>query len=122
MLLTSNVQIVLIAIGVNKTHAYLFDEGLGLHGEHSPYTFYNYEPTPDAVGIGSVNATVAKAFQDWLVNFVSTGTSNEKGSVGLSVYGDNQTVGLLSSRALRILVKDPKGKERCGFWEKALYF
>ena len=122
LLLTSNVQAALKAFGVNKTHAYLFDEGLGLHGEDTPYTFYNYEPTPDGDGVGLVNATVARAFQAWILNFVSTGTPNGKGSVGFPVYGDNQTMGLLSSKDLGILVKDPAGKERCDFWEKALFF
>ncbi|CAF9919127.1 MAG: hypothetical protein ALECFALPRED_000977 [Alectoria fallacina] len=51
--LTSNAYALLKAFGVNRTYAYLFDEGLGLHGEDTPYTFY---------GIGLVHATVARAF------------------------------------------------------------
>ena len=39
--LTSNAYALLKAFGVNRTYAYLFDEGLGLHGEDTPYTFYN---------------------------------------------------------------------------------
>ncbi len=121
-LMTSNVYALLKAFGVNKTHAYLFDEGLGLHGEDTPYTFYNDIPTQDVDGIGSVNGTVAKAFQDWILSFVSTGNPNGKGAVHLPVYGENRTMGLLSGKGLGVVVRDPAGAERCDFWEKALYF
>ena len=78
-LLTSNAYAAIKAFGVNKTHAYLFDVGLGLHGEDTRYVFYNYVPTQDVFGIGQVNTTVAKAFQDWILSYVSTGDPNGKG-------------------------------------------
>ena len=121
-ILTSNAHALLKAFAVNNTYAYLFGEGLGLHGEDTTYTFYNYGPTEDTEGIESVNATVARASQDWILSFTSTGNPNGKGEVTLPPYGNNRTMGLLSNLGLGITVADPAGKERCDFWEKALYF
>lgn len=122
ILVTSNVYAALKAFGVNRTHAYLFDVGLGLHGEDTPYTFYNYVPMPDVYRIGQVNATVAKAFQGWILSYVSTGDPNGKGEVSLPVYGENRTMGLLSDLGLGISVEDPAGTIRDEFWEKGLFF
>lgn len=73
-------------------------------------------------GIGQVNATVAKAFQDWILSYVSTGDPNSKGDVNLPAHGDNRTMGLLSDLGLGILVEDPAGATRDDFWEKGLFF
>ena len=122
ILITSNVYAALKAFGVNKTHAYVFDVGLGLHGEDTPYVFYNDVPTKDVFGIGQVNATVAKAFQDLLLSYVSTGDPKSTGNVSLPVYGNNRTMGLLSDLGLGILVEDPAGTARDDFWEQGLFF
>ena len=112
-ILTSNAYALLKAFSINNSYAYLFKEGLDLHGEDTPYTFYNYSPTQDAYDIGLVNGTVAKAFQDWILSFASTGNRNGKGEVTLPSYGNSRTMRLSSSLGLGISVADPAGKERC---------
>lgn len=57
-----------------------------------------------------------------MLSFAATGNPNGKGEVSLPVYGNNRMMGLLSSEGLGISVVDPAGKERCDFWEKALFF
>ena len=121
-LLTSNAYAAIKAFGVNTIHAYLFDVGLGLHGEDTRYVFYSYVPTQNVFGIGQVNATVAKVFQDWTPNYVSAGDPNGKGEINLPVYGDNRTMGLLSDLHLGILVEDPAGATRNDYWQKGLFF
>ena len=122
ILITSNVYAALKAFDVNKTHAYVFDVGLGLHGEDTPYVFYNDVPTKDVFGIGEVNATVAKTFQDLLLSYVSNGDPNGKGNISLPVYGENRTMVLLSDLGVGILVEDPAGAARDDFWEQGLFF
>ena len=121
LLLTSNVDALLKAFGVNNSYAYLFDEGLGVHGEDTLYTFYNDGPTLDSDGF-KVNETVATGSQDWILSFAATGNPNGKSKAGFPPYGTNRTMRLLSNLGLGVTVADPAGKERCDFWEKALYF
>lgn len=94
-LLTSNAYALLKAFGINNSYAYLFEEGLGLHGEDTPYTLYNYSPSQDAYDIGLFT---------------------------LPPYRNNRTMRLFSSLGLGISVADPAGKGRCEFSEQALFF
>lgn len=119
-LLNCNVQALMSAFGRNKSHAYLFDEGPGLHGEEEPYIFYNGAPEADQYGYGMVNASVALALQDWVLNFAATGNPNGGDAPEIDVYGEG-VLGLLSNKAIGGGVKDPAGKERCEVWNEVLY-
>lgn len=121
-LLNCNVQALLEAFNPNVSHAYLFEEGPALHGEETPYYFYNYGPEADNYGFGNVNGTVAKMQQDWIVSFVATGNPNAKGNVAIPVYGANQNMGVMSNKGLGLTGPDPALKERCDFWQSALYY
>ena len=115
-----NSYYLLKAFGVNRTHAYLFDVGPGLHAEETPYTFYADGPTQDTYGYGLVNATVAHVLQDWFLNFAVTGKPNGASAPYVPVYGANRSLGLLSDKGLGLVVTDPASVERCDFWQKAL--
>ena len=65
--------------------------------------------------------TVAHTMQDWITNFVTTGNPNGPSSAGIGIYGMNREMGSLLSKGLGDMVKDPAKKERCAFWQKALY-
>lgn len=121
-LLNCNVQALLSAFGVNQSWAYLFEEGESLHGEELPYWFYNYGPTKDNYGYGKVNGTVAKGQQDWIVTFVASGDPNAEGNAPMPTYGEGQEMGLMANRGLGVSVKDPATKERCAFWNSAVYY
>lgn len=108
--------------GANKSNGYLFQEGPGLHGEETPYMFYAGGPTADAYGFGQVNATVAEALQDWVVTFGATGSPNGDRNAKLEVYGEDHILGLLSNKGIGIPVPDPAAKQRCDFWNEALYY
>ncbi|KAI9712910.1 MAG: hypothetical protein M1812_006779 [Candelaria pacifica] len=124
ILLTCNVDALMRAYSTssNKPHAYLFDEGAGLHGEETPYTFYNNGPEKDVYNFGTVNATVAETLQSWIVNFVATGDPNASGTPSIQPFGANRTLGLLANKGLGSSVTDPAGKARCDFWQKGLYY
>lgn len=122
VLLNCNVQAVLEAFGVDKSHAYLFQEGPGLHGEETPYMFYDDGPEADAYGFGQVNATVAETLQNWVVTFGATGTPNGQGNVNSPAYGGNHILALLSNKGIGLPVPDPAAKQRCDFWNRALYY
>lgn len=117
-----NVYFLLKAFGVNASHAYLFDIGPSLHGEETPYVFYNDGPTADIYGAGLVNGTVAHVLQDWVLNFAVTGKPNGATVPYLPVYGANRSMALLSDQGVGLVATDPAGLERCGFWQKALYY
>lgn len=117
-----NVYALLKAFNFSKSYAYLFHEGPCIHGEETPYTFYNYCPTKDAYGFGVVNGTVARTLQDWIVNFVATGNPNGQGTAYISTYGENRTMGLLSNEGLGLEITDPAGRARCEYWEKELSY
>lgn len=118
---TCNVYGLLQAFGPNVSYAFLFEEGRGLHAEDTPYTFYNYQPTEDVYGFGLINATVAQTLQDWILNFAATGNPNGPRTASIPTYGAGRTMGALSNNAVGSPVVDPAGKERCEFWQKALY-
>ena len=122
LLLTCNVNALMRAFDVNKSYAYLFEEGPSLHAEETPYTFYNYGPTADAYGFGLVNGTVAKELQDWVINFSMTSNPNGARASHIPVYGSGREMGALSNKALGTPVTDPAQQERCNFWQKALYY
>lgn len=121
-LLNCNVQALLAAFNPNKSSAYFFAEGAGLHGEEAPYIYYNDGPTRDNFGFGQVNGTVALGLQDWMVTFVATGSPQGPGNPPIPVFGDNQTLGLMSNEGLGSPIKDSALKERCDFWRSAVYY
>ena len=110
------------AFGVDNSYSYLFEVGPSLHGEETPYMFYDYGPTEDAYGFGLVNGTVAQVLQDWVLNFAVTGNPNGVSVPSIPVYGGNRAMGLLSDKGLGSVAPDPAGVERCEFWQKALYY
>ena len=124
-LLGCNAYALLEAFGPDVSHAFLFEEGGGLHAEDTAYMFYNYAITPDPyafLGYPPVNSTVAQTMQDWILNFGASGSPNAPGVANLPVYGPNRMMGALSNQGVGIPVPDPSGQQRCEFWQKALYY
>lgn len=123
-LLNCNVHALLSAFSPHKSapHAYLFEEGPSIHSEETPYMFFNNGPTPDAFGFGLVNATVAHTLQDWVLAFGATGSPVAEGTVPFEPYGKGREMGLLANRGVGGKVVDPAGRQRCEFWNRALYY
>lgn len=98
------------------SYGYLFSVPPGLHGEDTPYTFYNGDTSTSDDGL-PVNATVAVTLQRYLTTFAMNGVPT-----GIELYdvaGNITNVGLTM---LGAEVKDPAARSQCDFWQDAPYY
>ncbi|TVY80745.1 Carboxylesterase patB [Lachnellula suecica] len=111
-----------LAATLTFAYAYLFDVPPGLHGEDSDYTFFNGDTSTSDDGL-PVNATVAEAFQRYLVNFAMTGLPTSKGYDDFVRYGSNDSVSNIGLTASKFgtHIKDPAARSQCTFWQEAPY-
>ncbi|KAK2052995.1 carboxylesterase [Colletotrichum caudatum] len=98
-----------------KAFNYLFDVPPGYHGTDLPYTFFNSE---DGSSGAPLNASVADTLQAYLANFAMTGSPNGIGLPDVPLYGAEATVLSLYNRTQ---VADTVARERCDWWQTALY-
>jgi cholinesterase len=105
----------------NQTYAYLFSVPPGLHGDDVAYTYFNGDTSTSDAG-SPVNATVAKALQDYLTSFAMNGSPNEKGVPHFPMYGSGSTVVDIAATNLGVTLTDPVANSRCDWWQKALYY
>jgi carboxylesterase type B len=105
----------------NQTYSYYFSVPPGLHGEDVSYTYFNGDTTTLDDG-SPVNATVARAFQDYLTSFAINGEPNEKGVPYFPLYGANSTIVDISATTFGALLPDTVANSRCTWWQKALYY
>lgn len=105
----------------NKTYSYLFSVPPGLHGEDISYTYFNGDTSTSDDG-SPVNATVAKALQDYLTSFAMNGNPNEKGVPYFPMYGSGSTVVDIAATNLGVTLTDTVANSRCDWWQKALYY
>ena len=105
----------------NKTYSYLFSVPPGLHGEDVAYTYFNGDTSSSDDG-SPVNATVARALQDYLTSFAMNGTPNEKGVPYFPMYGSGSAVENIALTGLGTTTKDAFANPRCDWWQKALYY
>lgn len=103
-----------------KTYSYYFTVPPGLHGEDIQYTFFNGDTTTPDDGV-PVNATVAKALQDYITSFAIRGTPNEAGVPYFPLYGTNASTQLLGVDRLGTQVPDTAASNRCDFFQKSLF-
>ena len=99
----------------NKTYAYQFSVFPALHGQDTPYTFFN-GPNPSVV-----NPAIATALQEYLTSFAINGVPSGPGIPIFPLYGANATEINLSATSISEM-RDPTANERCLWWQKALYF
>jgi carboxylesterase type B len=105
----------------NQTYSYFFSVPPGIHGEDIAYTYFNGDTSTSDDG-SPVNATVAKALQDYLTSFAMNGNPNEKGVPFFPMYGSGSTVVNISATNLGTTLKDTVAISRCDWWQKALYY
>lgn len=93
-----------------------------LHGLDIAYTFYNDGPGSTVFGT-PVDATVSVALQEYITNFVMTGSPNNNtySPPVFPMNGENFQVQFLNITGLGMQIKDPTANERCDWWQKALY-
>lgn len=104
----------------NNTFAYLFSVKPGTHEVDVPYTFFNGDTsTPDQGP--PVNATIATAFQDYIINFAIHGDPNGDGLPVFPRYGNGSLMLNISSVGFDTQVRDAAANTRCGWWQQALY-
>ncbi|KAI9885339.1 MAG: hypothetical protein M1823_002848 [Watsoniomyces obsoletus] len=102
----------------NNTYNYLFSVPPALHGQDTPYTFYN-GPNPLVS-----SEPVAVALQNYITSFAMSGSPNEEGVPVFNLYGKENEVQSLNgdqTNAKIEEVKDPAADERCSWWQQGLY-
>lgn len=105
----------------NKSYVYSFNVPPALHADDVAYTFYN--------GPGSVTwdgkpvfGGAALSLQDYIVNFVTTGTPNGRRVPDFPQYGSESNVLSINSSFLGTISIDPLVRGQCEWWQKALYY
>ena len=100
---------------MNKTYAYEFSVGAGLHGSDIPYTFFN-APNPAVL-----NDKIAVALQEYLTSFAVKGQPSGPGIPSFPLYGPSaQEINLNTTMITQKM--DETANDRCRFWQKALYY
>ncbi|KAK2009748.1 carboxylesterase [Colletotrichum eremochloae] len=94
---------------------YLFDVPPGHHGTDIAYTFFNNEASSNGFPL---NASIASTLQAYLTNFAKTGSPNGSGLPDILLYGAEATVLSLYNRTQ---VVDSTARDRCDWWQTALY-
>jgi carboxylesterase type B len=118
-IVTCNVEA--LASNLSPAYAYEFSIFPGLHGEDVPYTFFNGD-TSTIDDAFAVNATVATAFQRYLVEFVMNGKPTSQGYEAFVTYGSNDTITNIAASGLGTQSKDPGASSQCAFWNQASYY
>jgi acetylcholinesterase len=97
-----------------STYNYQFSVPPGIHGLDVLYTFNNGEdPT--------INATIARALQEYLTSFVQDGEPSGEGLPTFPIYGPSSTELNLNISGISTM-RDPTDNARCLYWQKALYY
>ena len=104
----------------NNSYAYEFEVPPALHGFDVPYTFYDGEGMVNTTE-GTLVVQVAKVFQAYIGNFVTTGNPNGKGLPNFSTYGSGAMEEGLNFTGIKMQM-DPDENPRCLFWQEALYY
>ena len=103
----------------NMTYAYEFEVPLAIHGWDVAYTFYD-----GVAGAEMVIDAVAKAMQQYLVDFAVYGSPNGgpagKALPAFSEYGASAQLEALNYTGFKMMT-DPTRNPRCDWWQKALY-
>lgn len=105
----------------NATHNYIFAYPPGYHGEDTPYTFFNGDTIHLDDGL-PVNATIARALQNYIVGFAITGDPNGSPAgtpLDFPVYGADSTVIEFAYSGL-LTRTDDMANERCAWWQEAM--
>lgn len=115
-----------LASMLSPSYGYLFHVPPGLHGQDIAYTFFNGDTSSINEG-AVVNATVASAFQRYLINFAVNGVPTAEGVPDFLPYGENDTVSSISSQiflipALGTHIIDPAAMKQCEFWAEAPFY
>jgi acetylcholinesterase len=100
----------------NQTYAYEFSVPPAEHGYDVPYTFYNGVAGPE-----KVVDKVARAMQQYITDFVQTGTPNGDGVPQFNMYGTSANEENLNVTGF-MPMRDPTANARCAWWQKALYY
>ncbi|KAI4269514.1 MAG: hypothetical protein LQ337_007237 [Flavoplaca oasis] len=99
----------------NQTYTYLFSVPPALHGQDVPYTFFNGPK-------GEVESeAIAVALQEYITSFAVTGVPRGPSLPQFPFYGDDSRIINLNATSITEIT-DPISKERCLFWQKALYY
>jgi carboxylesterase type B len=99
----------------NRAYAYIFSVPPGPHGEDTAYTFFRGGSNP-----GVANATLARALQKYIIQFVTTGSPNAKGLPKFPLYGSENKVLNLNLTGIEV-ISDPSANKRCDWWQKGLF-
>ncbi|KAF4628731.1 hypothetical protein G7Y89_g9423 [Cudoniella acicularis] len=113
-----------LASGATEGNAWknIFAVPPGLHSIDIPYTFFNGDTsTPNEVGGGTVNATIAAVLQDVIGDFVLTDTLNEKSVPKSEPYGSGKAFDM-NVTDLGSSLNDPDQNERCKYWQTVSWF
>lgn len=100
----------------NQIYAYEFSVPPAEHGYDVAYTFYN-----GVAGLEKVVDKVAWAMQQYITDFVQTGTPNGNGVPQFNMYGTSANEENLNVTGF-MPMRDPTANARCAWWQKALYY
>ncbi|KAI4252900.1 MAG: hypothetical protein L6R42_007786, partial [Xanthoria sp. 1 TBL-2021] len=99
----------------NQTYTYQFSVPPALHGQDVDYTFFN---GPDAA---VVSAATAIALQEYITSFAASGVPGGPSLPQFPLYGNDSRILNLNATSITEIT-DPIAKERCLWWQKALYY
>lgn len=100
----------------SSTYGYRFSIPPAYHGQDVPYTFFN-GPNEQFVS----NGTIAEAMQSYILSFAITGDPNRNAVVKMPIYGKQNKILDFNVTGIQELA-DPNENNRCGWWQKALYY
>ncbi|KAL8674755.1 MAG: hypothetical protein Q9168_000839 [Polycauliona sp. 1 TL-2023] len=99
----------------NQTYTYQFSVPPALHGQDVPYTFFNGPSTEVE------SEMTAVALQEYITSFAETGVPSGPSLPPFPIYGSGSRIIDLNATSITEIT-DPLVKERCLFWQKALYY
>lgn len=102
----------------NETHNILFAYPPGYHAEDVSYTFFNGDTSTLDDGL-PVNAELAYALQDYIVQFTKTGDPNSASLTEFPEYGTEGNVLAITYSGLVVEVDDMKN-DRCAYIQSAM--
>lgn len=92
----------------NQTYSYQFAVPPALHGNDVPYTFY-------VEGQNITSPEIAATLQGYITKFAG------RGDPGFPLFGTNASMNVLNVTGVSVR-GDDTANERCGWWQKALYY
>ncbi|KAI4232677.1 MAG: hypothetical protein LQ349_004866 [Xanthoria aureola] len=99
----------------NQTYTYQFSTPPALHGQDIYYTFFN---GPDAA---VESDATAMALQGYVTSFAASGVPSGPSLPRFPLYGNDSRILNLNGSSISEMT-DPIAKERCLWWQKALYY